>query len=108
MEKEKYTNSKTFYFFYPMIFDHDKIYRIIKNEMEIKNRDIKFLILSDSTTKTYCFLEVNERIQTKDRFFLCFLHNYEYQVPIFIRCKKKNKIISKLKKNNVFSYYGNK
>ena len=100
----KYTNSKTYCFKYNYEFNHDYIYKTIKKEMNDRLRDLVKFIVFNNKKKTYCFLELNERLQTKDRFFLVINYDNNYYKPVFYKCIKKNKILNIFNKYS-FSYY---
>ena len=100
----KYTNSKTFCFKYNYEFQHNYIYNQIKKDIEDRTKELIKFIVFNKNKKTYCFLELNERIQTKDRFFLVIYFNNIYYKPIFYKCINKKKLLNIFNKYD-FSYY---
>lgn len=100
----KYTNSKTYCFKYNFEFNHDFVYREIKKEMDNRLRDVVKLIVFNKNKKTYCFLELNDRLQTKDRYFLTIFVEKNPQFPVFYNCAKKKKLLEIFNKYN-FTYY---
>ena len=104
-KQTKYLSSKTFLFLYYKKINPDTLYNFIKKEFHDRNKEILYLIIKNTKSKTYCFIEIDERIQIKNRFFLTFKLENENIIPKFLKSKKKNMIKKILMNDNNFCYY---
>ena len=106
MNKYHRSNSKHFFFSYNCIFDDNiHCFDSILKEIKQYDKDIIYGIIGNGLNHTYCFINVNKRLQVCNRFFLSLNKDGKEIIPCFYRYSKKSKMIKFIEsKKNVYKY----